>query len=142
VQGLLQPCAPPDQGLAAAFGGERFNLIIEASGSAAAIAASLAIPELGGRVLVIGDYAQARADFPWNRLLHLELELIGSNASAGAWDEAVRLAVEGDLPLRRLVTHVLSAERFAEGMEVVRQGREAIKVVLRWASPATQGQQT
>ena len=35
----------------------------------------------------------ARASFPWNRILLGELELIGSNASAGAWPEAVRLAV-------------------------------------------------
>jgi threonine dehydrogenase-like Zn-dependent dehydrogenase len=121
-----------DQGLAAAFGKERFGLVIEASGSAAAMDASMELAERGGRVLVIGDYADARAGFPWNRILHRELELIGSNASAGAWDEAVRLAVTGGLPLRCLATHVLPAERFAEGVEIVRTDREAIKVVLQW----------
>jgi threonine dehydrogenase-like Zn-dependent dehydrogenase len=120
------------QGLAAAFADARFGLVVEASGSAAALEAALELAAHGGRILVIGDYAQARADFPWNRLLHRELELIGSNASAEAWDEAVCLATDAPLPLRRLVTRVLPAERFADGLALVRTDREAIKVVLVW----------
>ncbi len=122
--------------LAAALGADRFGLIIEASGTATAMDAALDVAATGARVLVIGDYRQAMAGFPWNRILHRELELIGSNASAGAWDEAVRLAVAGDVPLQRLVTQVLPAERFAEGMDIVRQSREAIKVVLQWPDPS------
>lgn len=121
-----------NHGLVSAFGGECFSLVIEASGSAAAMDASPELAERGGRILVIGDYAQACSGFPWNLILHRELELIGSNASAGAWDEAAKLAAEGGLPLRRLVTTVLPAERFAEGMEIARTNREAIKVVLQW----------
>ena len=61
------------------------------------------------------------------------MELIGSNASAGAWPEAVRLAVGGDLPLDRLVTHRLPSERFREGIELVRSRHSGvIKVVLEW----------
>ena len=37
-------------------------------------------------------YGRGRAAFLWNRILHKELEIIGSNASAGAWPEAVHLA--------------------------------------------------
>lgn len=125
-----------DQPLAAALGADLFGLIVEASGAATALEAALDVAATGARVLVIGDYANARAGFPWNRILHRELELIGSNASAGAWDEAVRLAVAGDLPLRRLVTQVVPAERFAEGLDIVRKNRETIKVVLRWPTPA------
>ena len=75
----------------------------------------------------------ARADFLWNDLLHRQLELIGSNASAGAWPEAVRLAGAEALPIGRLVTHVLPAERFAEAFRLVRSREaDAIKVVLTW----------
>ena len=86
-----------------------------------------------GRILVLGDYAGAQAGFAWNRLLLQEIELIGSNASAGAWPEAVRIATEGQLPLARLATHRLPAVRFAEGVELMR-GHHAgvIKVVLEW----------
>jgi len=57
-----------------------------------------------GKVLVVGDYDDARADFVWNDLLHSELEPIGSNAGTGAWAEAVELAVGGEIPLSSIIT--------------------------------------
>jgi threonine dehydrogenase-like Zn-dependent dehydrogenase len=111
-----------------------FGTIVEASGAAAATAAALELAATGARVLVIGDYGKHRAGFAWNHLLHRELELIGSTASAGAWDEASRLAVSGEAPLARLVTHPLPVARFQEGIELMRHRREdVIKVVLNWA---------
>ena len=80
---------------------------------------------------MIGDYAAGRADFPWNRILLGELELIGSNASAGAWPEAVRLA--NALPLERLISRRLPASAYAEALELVRNSRDLVKVVLEWA---------
>jgi len=113
--------------------GEGFPTIIEASGSAAAMRTALELVQAGGRILVLGDYGEARADFPWNHLLHREMELIGSNASAGAWPEAVWLAVRDRLPLDMLVTHRLPAERFQEGFALMRDRRSnVIKVVLEW----------
>ncbi len=113
--------------------GHAFPLVVEASGSAAAMQASLELVGLCGQILVLGDYSSARADFEWNHLLHREIELIGSNASAGAWPEAVRLAVEGNISLGRLVTQRLPVERFAEGVDLTRsRGGDVIKVVLEW----------
>ncbi len=106
---------------------------IEAAGSATAAQACIAATAREGKVLLVGDYEQARAGFPWMRVLIEELELIGSNASAGAWPEAVRLATAGSLPLHRLVTHRLPVARFEEGLEFVRSRRpDVIKVVLEW----------
>jgi 2-desacetyl-2-hydroxyethyl bacteriochlorophyllide A dehydrogenase len=114
--------------------GEAFPLVVEASGSAAAVQASLELTVVCGQILVLGDYSHARADFAWNHLLHCELEIIGSNASAGAWPEAVELAVESELPLERLITHRLPVQRFAEGIELTRSRRaDVVKVVLEWA---------
>jgi threonine dehydrogenase-like Zn-dependent dehydrogenase len=114
-------------------GGGQFPNVVEASGSAAAIQASLDVVTRCGRVLMLGDYADARAGFAWNRLLLQEIELIGSNASAGAWPEAVSLATEGQLPLARLVTHRLPAARFADGVKLMRSHQaDVVKVVLEW----------
>jgi 2-desacetyl-2-hydroxyethyl bacteriochlorophyllide A dehydrogenase len=114
-------------------GGGQFPNVIEASGSAAAIQAGLDVVARCGRILVLGDYSGARAGFAWNHLLHQEMELIGSNASAGAWPEAVRMAAEGQLPLACLVTHRLPAARFAEGVELMRSHQaDVVKVVLEW----------
>ncbi len=113
--------------------GPAFPLVVEASGSPSAMQASLRLAQNCGQIMVLGDYGTGRADFAWNHLLHHELEIIGSNASAGAWPEAVRLAVEGTLPLERLVTQRLPAARFAEGVELTRARRaEVVKVVLEW----------
>jgi 2-desacetyl-2-hydroxyethyl bacteriochlorophyllide A dehydrogenase len=110
-----------------------FPNVLEASGSTAGMEASLELAAREGKILVIGDYGSGKAAFPWNHLLHSELELIGSNASAGAWPEAVRLATEGHLLLQRLITHTLPAARFAEGIELVKGRKpDVIKVVMEW----------
>jgi threonine dehydrogenase-like Zn-dependent dehydrogenase len=123
-------------GLLAALEGrfpELFPNVLEASGSASGIEASLELAAREGKILVLGDYGPDKAGFPWNHLLHRELELIGSNASAGAWPEAVRLATAGALPLERLISHKFPASRFQEGIELVRsRSAEVIKVLLEW----------
>lgn len=117
--------------------GARFPSVIEASGAVAAMEASLDVASPKGRVLLLGDYGPARADFPWNQILHRELELIGSCASAGAWTEAVRLAEEREVLLARLVTHALPADRFVEGIALARShGDDVIKVTLTWPGSA------
>jgi len=110
-----------------------FPLVVEASGAPRAMEAALELAAPGGRVLVIGDYGEAHAGFRWNHLLHRELTLVGSNASAGAWPEAVRLAGAG-FPLHRLISKRLPAARFAEGLELVRHSRDVMKVVLTWGT--------
>jgi hypothetical protein len=69
----------------------------------------------------------------WNQLLHKEIRLIGSNASAGAWSEAVRLAARMLLPLERLISHRIPTERFADGFELMRShDSNVVKAVLQW----------
>lgn len=110
-----------------------FVQVIEASGSSNALAAALRVAAREGKVLLLGDYGASRAAFAWSDVLHQELVLIGSNASAGAWPEAVNMAVQGGLPLDRLVTHRLPAEQFLQGYELTRDGRDGVvKVVLEW----------
>ncbi len=110
-----------------------FPNVIEASGSQSALQTCLNVAGQKGKILVIGEYGQARFDFPANQLLLNELELIGSNASEGAWDEAVSLAIEGDVPLRKLITHEIPAWEYGKAVEIARHWRDAIKVVLKWA---------
>lgn len=113
--------------------GLRFPSIIEASGSAHALETSLELASVGARVLIVGDYGNAMARFEWNKILHSELELIGSNASAGAWPEAVRIAQEGIIPLERIITHVLPADKFAQGISMLEErSSNAVKIVLTW----------
>jgi threonine dehydrogenase-like Zn-dependent dehydrogenase len=120
-------------GIAAAAGtaASTFPVVLEASGSPSAVDACLDLVSPLGAVVVIGDYGQACASFRWNSVLHRQATIVGSNASAGAWPEALRLAPR--LPLARLVTHRLPAARYAEGMALVKaRDPSVIKVVLGW----------
>jgi threonine dehydrogenase-like Zn-dependent dehydrogenase len=112
---------------------ERYHIIVEATGSGRAMEAALELVRPGGRILVLGDYGRARAAFCWGDLLHREIVLIGSNASAGAWPEAVRLAVTEGVPLNRLISHRIPVARFAEAIALARSGDAGtVKVVLEW----------
>ncbi len=112
---------------------EPFPAIVEASGSAEALNACLAMAEQGGRILVLGDYGRARAEFVWNDLLHREIELIGSNASADAWPESIRLLTEERLPIERLATHRFPAAQYAEAIALAGgHHSDVIKVLIEW----------
>jgi threonine dehydrogenase-like Zn-dependent dehydrogenase len=115
------------------LGGSGYPYLVEVSGNRQALAQALELAPPQARVLVLGDYGNGRAEFPWNRLLHRELELIGSNASAGAWDEAVWRATADDLPLERLVSHRLPPDRYDEALRLTAsRDSGAVKVVLEW----------
>lgn len=118
-------------GVRTAAGRDRWPLIIEASGNANALNAAMSLGAIDARILVLGDYASQRADFAWNRLLHRELHLIGSNTGSGAWAEAVQLSAE--LHLTPLITHRFPAVEFQSAIRTVRdRASGAVKVVLEW----------
>jgi len=113
--------------------GTQFPTILECSGSSDAMNACFELAAREGRVLMLGDYAHATAGFRWNRVLWQEIELIGSNASAGAWQEATELAVEKSLPLGSIITHRVSAAEFELGYNLARDRQSgAIKIVMEW----------
>lgn len=111
---------------------EGFPNVIEASGSASGMAAGFECAAKCGKVVIIGDYGSSRADFPWNAILHRELEIIGSDASAGAWERAVQLAVSGQIPLHMLISARFPACEFEKALGAVRNSRETAKVIMQW----------
>jgi len=112
--------------------GTSFSNIIEASGSAAAANMAVALAAKMAKVLIVGDYKKTRADFLWNNLLINELELIGSNASAQAWPEAVQTANAVRQSLSELISAEYPAGKFAVAFDAVKNKREIVKIVLRW----------
>lgn len=124
----FQELANQDQLLAAAY-----PYIVEASGSPDALAHAVQIAPHAARILFLGDYAGARASFRWTDLLHREIELIGSNASAGAWQEALQLATQGKLPLEKLISHRFPYHRFGEAIDLAANHKDrCMKIVLDW----------
>ena len=111
----------------------KFSNIIEASGTGTALESAVQLAARNAHILMIGDYDRAKADIPLQKFLHLELELIASNAGIGFWKDAFLLAVEEELPLKKLISHVFPAEEFAEAMRTARDRTGgAVKVIITW----------
>ncbi|HBC87032.1 MAG TPA: hypothetical protein DCZ94_08770 [Lentisphaeria bacterium] len=109
-----------------------FSSIVEAAKSADAIPLASKLGANGAKILLIGNYVEVRSEVILQEFLHKEFELLGSNASAGAWEEAVRIAAEGKLPLRKIVSGVYKAEDFEKAMDTARNNRSSMKILLKW----------
>ena len=112
---------------------QKYTNFIEATGSGHAIDILFELASTASRILIIGDYGEELAHFKWEVVVHKELEIIGSNASAEAWEDAIELALSNNMPIEDIISHSFFIEDFAEAMKVAR-GRDfkAIKVLLNW----------
>jgi L-iditol 2-dehydrogenase len=119
-------------GVIASPGKRAFPAVVEASGSVSGMKTALSCAAKGGKILALGDYGAHKADFTWNTLLHNELELIGSNTGAGAWDVAIHLAVSGRVDVGRLISACFPASEFMAALNMAQESREAVKVVIEW----------
>lgn len=59
-----------------------------------------------------------------------ELDVLGSHLGPYCYEPVMKGIANGDLPTEGVVTHMLPLEEFAKGFELVRNGRESLKVVL------------
>jgi L-gulonate 5-dehydrogenase/2-deoxy-scyllo-inosamine dehydrogenase len=105
-------------------------VVLECSGSPAAFAAALKTVRPGGRVGVLGYYADELAQVRPSDIMMRDLEVIGAVCPTGTWDAALGLLATGRVNTEALVTHVLPLERFAEAYALARGGAGVIKVVL------------
>jgi threonine dehydrogenase-like Zn-dependent dehydrogenase len=115
----------------ACAGGDGCDVFIEASGNPAA--AELAIDAVRplGTVVAFGAMRD-RVSVDWNAIGDgKELDVRGSHLSPYAFPPAIALIASGALPMQRIVTHQLPLEEFEQGIGLVADGRESIKVVLR-----------
>lgn len=124
---------PLSSAIASAYGG-KFQNVVEASGNANALETAMEVAANEAKILLVGDYDQACANFPWNRILHREFELIGSNASAQAWPEAVQFALSNRALLERMVSLRVPVNEFDKGIQAVKTDRNLIKAVINWGA--------
>lgn len=59
-----------------------------------------------------------------------ELDVRGAHLGPHTWPTAIRMLERKTLPMDRIVTHQLPVERFAEGIDLVADGRRSVKVSL------------
>jgi 2-desacetyl-2-hydroxyethyl bacteriochlorophyllide A dehydrogenase len=109
---------------------DSWSAVFEASGKPSGLSSALAGAAPHARVVLLGDYGSAPVDADVTTIVRKELRVLGSNASSGAWPEAVRLAVTSSVDLERISPIVLPIDDWASAIQAARE-RRALRVILR-----------
>jgi threonine dehydrogenase-like Zn-dependent dehydrogenase len=105
--------------------GSPADVVVDAVGSQ--LGTALDRVAKGGRILLFGVDAQARAEVAQERITRDELTILGSFVGQDVFPEAIRLLEGGRLDLEPLVTHRIGLEELPAAVEELRAGR-AVKV--------------
>ncbi len=118
------------ESIATLTGGRGADVVVEASGSPAAIASTVRMVRRLGRIVVIGMSARDQIPFPWDAAIWKMCTII-FNLSTGytSWEKAIGLIASRKIDVARLITHRLPLSEWQAGMLAAERG-EALKVVL------------
>ena len=111
-------------------GGEGVDVAFEVTGNPAAVRAMTEVVRVWGAVSIVAIHAEP---IPVNlyQMFARELTMHGSRLYAREdWDEAIRLASSGAVPLAPLVSRRIPLEALQEGMELALGGGAVMKVLV------------
>jgi L-iditol 2-dehydrogenase len=123
---------PAQAGLAAELGAtgfetgdpaERFDLVVEAAGTAGAVERALALARRGGRVVLMGLAGNdVTARFPIDDVVNNDLRISASfSYTSAAWAEVTALFGSGQIRLSPLITHRFPLDAYEEAYQVLRE---------------------
>lgn len=127
---VLNPMADDflDAALAVSDGG--FDIVLEASGAAAAVRSAFAVVRRGGRIVQIGTVGGNDVSLPVNDLMVREIDFLGSFRYAAEFSQALRLIAGGRIDFDGLVTATLPLSELPMALELASSNAEALKVQL------------
>lgn len=117
-----------DAALAASDGG--FDIVLEASGAAAAVRSAFAVVRRGGRIVQIGTVGGNDVSLPVNDLMAREIDFIGSFRYVAEFSQALRLIAGGRIHFDGFVTATLPLSKLSMALELASSDAEALKVQL------------
>jgi 2-desacetyl-2-hydroxyethyl bacteriochlorophyllide A dehydrogenase len=121
--GAAEVVSPDDaRGLAA-------DVVVDAVGSQ--LETALGVVARGGRILLFGMNAHARAEVAQSRITRDELTILGSYVGQDVFPDAIRLLEQGRIPFERLVTHRVSVDELPGAIDELRAGR-ALKLEVEF----------
>jgi 2-desacetyl-2-hydroxyethyl bacteriochlorophyllide A dehydrogenase len=138
---------PAQAGLAAELGATgfqlaapagRFDLVIEAAGTAGAVERAFGLARRGGRVVLVGLAGNdVKAGFPIDEAVNNDLLISASFAyTSVAWAEVTALLSSGQIRLSPLITHRFPLEAYEEAYQVLRESSGPRgKVILDVSTP-------
>jgi L-idonate 5-dehydrogenase len=111
-----------------AFGG--FDVVIEASGAAAALQTAYQHCKPGGTIVQLG-FQGGMVQLPANQVMQKELTVRGSFRFAHVFAKALDLLANGHIDLRPLVTDTFGFDDLVAGFEAA-QSSQSLKVVINF----------
>lgn len=111
--------------------GDGVGTVVDASGSAAAVAQGFKYLRKGGRFFLLGNVKEPLVIQAIPDIVVKEARVRGFHGRElwSTWERAEELAASGAIPFDRLITHRLPLERFEEGFQAALSG-QAGKVVF------------
>jgi 2-desacetyl-2-hydroxyethyl bacteriochlorophyllide A dehydrogenase len=108
------------------------DVAFEAVGEASTFNQVLRSLKKGGAGVVIGLFSELEVAIPPNIFVAREITLSGTQGYCRDFQTALKLVENGDIDLKRLITHTLPFEAVKEGFEVLDdpEAAKAIKVVI------------
>jgi len=109
-----------------------FDVGMEMSGSQAALDQMVEALVMGGKIALLG-IPPGKSPVDWSRIVFKAITIKGvyGREIFETWYKMIAM-LENGLDVRRVITHRLPVARFAEGFEIMRDGRSG-KIVLDWA---------
>ena len=112
-------------------GGIGADLVIELSGSPAAISQGLRMVRTHGRFLAIGIPVEPEVALPWKEIIFKAPSLIFHFSSCySSWERGLSLLARKKVDVKSLISKALPMKDWEEGFNLAKSG-EAIKVLLR-----------
>jgi L-iditol 2-dehydrogenase len=111
-------------------GGLGADLVVDCSGSAAAIASTVELIRKRGRICAIGLTGKDAIPFPWDKAAFKVCEVIFNlSTSYTSWDRTIHLMASGQLPAGAVITNCLPLSAWQSAFEGIEAQRE-LKVLL------------
>ncbi len=111
-------------------GGLGADLVIECSGSPAAIAGTVDLVRKKGRVCAIGLTAGKSVEFPWEKAAFKVLDIhFCLSTSYTSWDRAIHLIAGGQIAAQEIITHRLPLGDWERAFAEI-EAQRALKVIL------------
>ena len=131
VDAALNPGEEDFTEKARALAGDGFDLIFEASGSAAALRGAFDLVRPGGTIVQIGTLGTGDIPLPANLVMNKEINFIGSMRYGNVFEEAIRLAAAGRVELRPLIDEVFPLSESMRAFEFAADKTRSLKVQIQ-----------
>jgi 2-desacetyl-2-hydroxyethyl bacteriochlorophyllide A dehydrogenase len=107
-----------------------FDIVVDATGSPAAMQAAFGAVGKGGRFMVVGVAPpDALLQVPPFQVYNSELTILGSMAVLNSFAPALKLVADGTVTVDPLLTHALPIDDYVAALDLVRRG-DGVKIQL------------